>query len=84
MSYLWQLEFVMHSRAHVGSSSVVAVNTRYVSFSHARFLVGHVFLSRYIFTAMYSFVPFCSQVLQNCAATCLECAVTAGFFASQF
>jgi hypothetical protein len=38
-------------------SSIVLFNMCYVLFSYACILIGQVFICRYIFMAMYSFVP---------------------------
>jgi hypothetical protein len=47
----------IHTHTHIGSSSIVLFNMCYVLFSYTCILIGQVFVCRYIFMAMYSFVP---------------------------
>jgi hypothetical protein len=46
-----------HTYTHTGSSSIVLSNMCNVVFSYPCSLIGQVFMRRYIFMAMYSFVP---------------------------
>jgi hypothetical protein len=54
------LSFVIRIRnahTHTGSPSIVLFNMCYVLFSYACILFGQGFIYRYIFVAMYNFVP---------------------------
>jgi hypothetical protein len=69
----------MHTYTHTGSSSIVLFNMCYILFSCSGILIGQGFICRYIFMAMYSFLPpsheakFCG--VPSCVFDKLGCAV---------
>jgi hypothetical protein len=74
------LPFVIRIRntPHTGSSSTVLFNMCYVVFSQSSVLSRRVFTCRYMFKAMYSFVPFSWGDILSCAVTCHKTGSAAG------